>query len=292
MLVAYKFNGYFDESEDSDCLCIAGVLASTHHWPQFEDAWSAIVTEIGMPEFHMQECENRKGFWENWTNLDDRRAVQQRFIELFVKNVTPSPVGFVVAVDLAAFRGTVGPKIKSVHPGRGYDKPWLFAFMHVLDRMLMAQRAYSRMLHTDERLDLFFDEKDEFEGRVGGMLKELKQETDYPIGDVSFDDSRDQPALQAADLLAYEARRFITEVVLRVRLDKGVREQWWQLMNAKLPGGANRIRAEHWDEKALQRNINDVSVVEPSSEEGSTPVQTCDMAVRWLTGRDMHNDLN
>ena len=196
-----------------------------------------------------------------------------------------------MAVNLAAFRGTVGPKIKSTHPGRGFDKPWLLAFAHILDRMAFGQRFFNRPLGTDERFDLFFDRKDEFAGRVGGMINKLKQETDYPIGDVTFDDSRNQPALQAADLLAYEARRFITEVVLRDEHDKGLREQWLQLMNTKLPDGTNRIYADYWDADALQRNVDDISIVEVTNEDTLGQMQADDLAVRWLTGRNGSNGL-
>ena len=196
-----------------------------------------------------------------------------------------------MAVNLAAFRGTVGPKIKSTHPGRGFDKPWLLAFAHILDRMAFGQRFFNRPLGTDERVDLFFDRKDEFAGRVGGMINKLKQETDYPIGDVTFDDSRNQPALQAADLLAYEARRCITEVVLGDKHDKGLRGQWLQLMNAKLPNGTNRIYADYWNAKALRRNVDDISIVEITNQDTLGLMQADNLAVRWLTGRARSNGL-
>jgi hypothetical protein len=165
------------------------------------------------------------------------------------------------------------------------DKPWIFALVHLLDRMVTVQRLSNKTLGTDERLGLFFDEKDEFAGRVGEMVRAIKRNLmDYPLGDVAFDDSRNQPALQAADLLAYEARRSMTEVVLPTDPSKEVRDQWWQLMHATLPSGGRRIWADYWDAEALLRNVNDVSLDEDDGPQ-SIPAETADTAVRWLTGR-------
>jgi hypothetical protein len=283
VLVTYRYAGYFDESEDSDILVLAGVFAPVHHWLPFENAWQALIDEYQISEFHMQECENRKGLWETWTNPADRWAVQQRFIDLFVQNPYPSPAGFAVGVDLTTFASTVGPRIRARHPQKGYDKPWLFAFVHVLDRMMMAQRNANFQLGADEHLELFFDKKDEFAGKVNKIVQVIKQNIPLcPIGAVVFDDSRNQPALQTADMVAYEARRSLTETVLPEEPVREIRQQWRQLMHSKLPGGQRRICAESWDAAALQRNID---AVDEDSEPGSILVVEDDAGVRWLTGR-------
>jgi hypothetical protein len=246
----YKQLGYFDESEDQDFLCIAGLFGPAHHWQPFNDAWAAVLGEVGVAEFHTQECENRKGFWESWNDPTKRRAVQQRFLDLIVKNPSPSPVGVVVGIDLRGFRATVGPAIKTLLPRQGLDKPWISAFMHVLGRLVDAQGLSNEMTGQDERVDLYFDEKDEFRGRVENMLTEANANSDYPLGGVTFCDSRVHPGLQAADLVAYEARRCLTEVILGTP-PKPVREQWVQLMEAKLPSGAQRVWGDLWDVETM-----------------------------------------
>ncbi len=282
LLVAYKFIGYCDESEDVSYLCLASVVAAAHHWAPFEDAWQTLVSEYGMPEFHMQELEHRKGFWENWDNPADRRAVEQRFLDLFCNPYWPVSA-FLVGVDLAAFAETVGPKIKAIHPGKGYDKPWLFAFVHLLDRMTMMQRHTNLMFGTDERLGLFFDEKDKVAGRVADIVQTIRQDVPFPqIGAVAFDDSRNQPAIQAADLLAYEARRALSEIILPEEPTKDIRDPWWQLMHAKSSRGRQQVWAENWNAAALQRNVDAVS---EAPEPSAIAIVEDDAAVRWLTGR-------
>ena len=104
---------------------------------------------------------------------------------------------------------------------------------------------------SDERVELVLDQKDEFRGRVEKMLEDVEGDADYPIGKVTFADSQSRAGLHAADLLAYEARRCLTEVLTR-RPPKLVRDQWRQLMNARLPGGGPRIWADYWDPQVLE----------------------------------------
>ena len=92
------------------------------------------------------------------------------------------------------------------------DRPYLFAFTRVLDRMILLQSSVNVRLGIDERIGLLFDEKDEFAGRAQQLSKEARA-SGYPIGGVAFVDSSEHPGLQMADVLAYEVRRYLTETV-------------------------------------------------------------------------------
>ena len=120
VLVAYKLIGYFDESEEDKTFCMAGVIASARHWAAFEDPWSALVAEYdGMSEFHMQECENRLGFWKDWDDPADRRAVQQRFLNLIVGHPLPFPMGLVVGIDVPAYEARIRELTGTEAPSHG-----------------------------------------------------------------------------------------------------------------------------------------------------------------------------
>jgi hypothetical protein len=120
--------------------------------------------------------------------------VEQRFLDLITVSQSPSPVGLVVGIDLAAYDRTVGPTLKTTTTG-GYDKAWLLAFTHALGRMVEAQRMANHRTGADERVELFFGEKDEFRGRVEEMIKTVNADAAYPLGAVAFDTSenRNQP---------------------------------------------------------------------------------------------------
>lgn len=242
----YRSTGYFDESEDATTLCLAGLFAPDHHWHPFESAWRSLLEEYGMAEFHCADCEHGDGFFESWTNPADRTAVEQRFIDLIVSNPSPAPAGYIAVIDVPAFMMAVGGKPKVPRRER---QPWMFAFRQVFDRMVEAQEMMNKTFSVDERADLVFDEKDEFAGRVNELLKSVQSDRHFPIGTVSFVNSRARVGLQAADLLAFEARRVLTDSIVG---GKPVRPQWSRLMRAADFAGAPRFFAHYWDAATLE----------------------------------------
>lgn len=250
--VPFKFVGYCDESEDDTCLVITCVFARAADWMVIVRPWRDLLSEYGIPEFHAEHCENRRGCWESWTDPADRWAAAGRFLDLIAVNPLPFPTVFATAVDLASFNTIAAPMIRAAHPRGRLDAPWLLAFQHVLDRMVDAQRMTNDSLGTRENIDLICDEKKDFSGRVGRRVKELKETTDQPLSDVTFADSESAVGLQMADLVAYEARKALSAVILDDEA-RGIRDQWMKLMDAKMPGGQNRIFATFWDEEAMRR---------------------------------------
>jgi hypothetical protein len=66
---------------------------------------------------------------------------------------------------------------------------------------------------------------------------------------VSFENSLDRVGLQAADLLAFEARRVLTDSIIG---GKPVRPQWSRLMRATTFSGTPRFFAHYWDADSLE----------------------------------------
>jgi len=66
------------------------------------------------------------------------------------------------------------------------------------------------------------------------------------LGPVVFEDSREQPGLQMADLLAYEARKVLTDIFKRTNTQP--RDQWMQIQRSKLPNGGPRVWPFLWDD--------------------------------------------
>lgn len=242
----YRYTGYFDESEDGTTLCLAGLFASDHHWLPFESAWRSLLAEYRMAEFHCADCEHGDGFFESWTNPADRAAVEQRFIDVLVNNLSPEPAGYLAVIDVPSFGKAVAGKPMVPRRER---KPWMFAFRQVFDRMVEGQKMMNEMFSVDERADLVFDEKDEFAGRVKELLKSVTSAREFPVGKVSFENSRDRVGLQAADLIAFEARRVLTDSIVH---SKPVRPQWSRLMRATTFSGNPRFFAHYWDADTLE----------------------------------------
>lgn len=251
-MIPFKYVGYCDESEDGTSLVITCVFARAADWSYVVRPWQELLNEYEIPEFHAEHCEHRRGSWKNWTKPTERSAAASRFLNLITVNRLPFPAVYATAVDLKCFGEIAAPMIRAAQPGKRLDSPWLLAFHQILDDMPYAQHFTNESLQTGELLDLICDEKKEFSARIGRRVRELKETTDQPLADVTFANSESAVGLQIADLIAYEARKAITAVILDDR-ERGIRDQWMQLMDAQMPGGQPRIYANFWDEAAMRR---------------------------------------
>jgi hypothetical protein len=251
-VVPFKYVGYCDESEDDTSLVITCVFARAADWSYIIPPWQALLNEYEMPEFHAEHCEHRKGFWDSWTDPTERSAAASRFLDLITVNPLPYPAVYAAAVDLKCFKEIAAPMIRAAHPGKRLDSPWLLAFHQILDDMPYAQHFTNDTLQTHEQLDLICDEKKEFSARIGRRVKKLKETTDQPLAAVTFANSESAVGLQIADLIAYEARKAITPVILNDQ-ERGIRDQWVQLMDSQMPGGQDRIYARFWNEAETRR---------------------------------------
>lgn len=251
-MIPFKWVGYCDESEDETVLGIACVFARAADWLTLVGPWQKLLAEYEIDEFHAADCQHRKGVWETWTDPADRTAAARRFLALITDNTLPFPAIYATAVDLRSFREIAAPQITAAHPGKGRDKPWLLALHTVIDVMLDAQAMANRTSGTHELLELVCDEKREFRARVHRWAAEVKTTTGLPLGNVTFAESQSAVGLQMADLIAYEARKAVTAVLLDDE-ERGIRDEWMELMRAALPGGEPRIYATLWDEAAMHR---------------------------------------
>lgn len=251
-MVPFKFVGYCDESEDETSLVITCVFARAADWLLIVRPWQDLLNEYEMPEFHAEHCEHRLGFWETWTDPTERLAAASRFLDLITVNRLPFPTVYATGVELKCFKEVAAPMIRTAHPGKRLDAPWLLAFHQVLDDMLYAQGFTNYTIGTQEKIDLILDEKDDFSARVSRRVTELNETTNSPLAAVTFANSESAVGLQIADLIAYEMRKALTAVILNDET-RGIRDQCMRLMDAKLPGGQRRIYATFWDEAAMRR---------------------------------------
>jgi len=94
-----------------------------------------------------------------------------------------------------------------------------------------------------ETLGLVFDIQDEFSGRAREFVKAYQADPEYAdkLGGLMFDDSKRHPGLQAADLVAFEARRYLG--------GEQPRQQWLNLQDQTLSDGQPMFFPILWDAK-------------------------------------------
>lgn len=251
-MIPFKYVGYCDESEDETSLVMTCVFARVVDWISIVPPWQNLLKEFEIPEFHAEHCENRRGHWETWSDPGERWAAGGKFLKIISENPLPFPAVYSAGVDLKSFQEIAAPRIRSSHPGQNLDEPWFLAFHQVLDDMLRAQSLTNDSLGSQWNLDLILDEKSDFRGRVSRRVEELKATTTDPLSDVTFANSVSAVGIQMADLIAYEMRKALSVIILNDEAH-GIRNQWKQLMDAKMPGGQRRIYATFWDEAAMRR---------------------------------------
>ncbi len=213
-MIPFKFVGYCDESEDDTSLVITCTFARAADWLLVVQPWQALLSEYEMSEFHAEHCEHRKGFWESWTDPTERSAAAGRFLDLLTVNHLPFPLVYATGIDLKHFREIAAPMIRTAHPGKHLDAPWLLAFHQVLDDMLSAQSFTNTTVGTTEKIDFICDEKEDFSARVTRRANEPKETAGNPLAGVRFARSESAVGIQMADLIAYEMRKALTAVIL------------------------------------------------------------------------------
>ena len=244
---------YFDESEqENTSFCMAGWFAPIDQWKPLEDQWLAILQKEGItPEFKMADCFNAKGAFESVKVRADRQRVADELLGVTLDHHKLMPTGLVIGFDLAAFDRIVAPRIRRDLPR--YDNAWLWAFRFAVEQLVGAQRFATTMVGVNERIGIVFDTQNEYSRRALSLIEQAKR--DDPtlrdvLGPVSFADSQQEPGLQMADQLAWEARRAISEF-LKTGKPSTRREQWVRIYRSKRPDGGPRVIPFVWDEKML-----------------------------------------
>jgi uncharacterized protein DUF3800 len=99
------FTAYFDESgtpDESPFVVVAGYLASVNEWRQFNDRWGRVLTEYGVPYFHVKEYAHSRGAFESWKGQERKR---KRFARGLTSQIRRSVrAGFAAIVDVSDWR--------------------------------------------------------------------------------------------------------------------------------------------------------------------------------------------
>jgi hypothetical protein len=228
--------GYFDESgtnAGSTALSVGGFLGRADEWGAFTVEWEDALEEWGLPYFRMSLFENRIGD-HDWPD-DVRRERLTRLLEIIRRHVLIS-VGIVVPLTIydAVFpkdEKPQGPNAQELAPGiwapdslepgepepqvslqpgdirRKSGGPYGLAAMAMADSVAELVQP----LIGDPSVAYVFEQ-----GAVGAtqifkvfqdVMADDNRRRDLRVLSITFEDKRDFPPLQAADLLAYELHK-------------------------------------------------------------------------------------
>lgn len=237
-------NAYGDESgiqSGSPYCLIMGYIAGLDTWKLFSRDWSTLLREFSLTEFHAQRfftSPKQSGEYANWPITKRRKFIADllSIIEVY----QPTVIGH--AVDVNAFLelshnerrflsgGLINLKTGKWATSGKQSDPYSLAFALFIGNAL-------RVASNDTVVNFVFDNQDVSGGYAKQMFKEMKSVAHIPgcekMGDVSYSDSVSEPALQAADLLAYIWYSWLTR---REAISKEVR-----LVMSVISRGRNHI---------------------------------------------------
>jgi hypothetical protein len=135
--------------------------------------------------------------------------------------------GFVSAIDLAAY-DALAAEFQELR-AEGYWQAYLLAFQHQVEQM--AAWLSSEHMDAAEKVAFIFDANPTFNKTALNLFDSVKHsDLGYAsrLRSIAFFDSEETCDLQAADLLAYEARKEFSEAVYPAER-KPSRPQWRRL---------------------------------------------------------------
>jgi hypothetical protein len=239
------FQCYFDdsgkESEPSNrFVVIAGYLAVDEVWARFQNVWGHLLVKYGLPDVHMKailKIAKQRG-WD----IPKLNAVLQEFV--LAIRAAPGLIGFGIAVDAYEWRKQT-PERKHL-----FGDAQEFCCSRIVRRI--RDRLNSAGLSRDH-MQMVFDQDFEYAKRRLALFEHLtKRAKDLreSLLILSFANARHYYPLQAADLLAWETRRHLVNMV------GGTPDtaRWNDLMLA-LPTNEFDYEGEFWDKALIEAEI-------------------------------------
>jgi len=232
---ANAFDAFMDESHDG-VYCVAGFLGQVGNWNRLWARWTKMLEETDIPAFHMTDCEGAYHDFEGWSR-EDRDAIQRKAIGI-VNAPDVRIVGIATGVHVEPY-ARVRAELEKYRrflpgqPGSGsIGDPYFLAFQRAVEAVCGVTIVG---LPSTERIGFTFDRNDELGGRALQLYALLADSPNLPyakrLGQIAFQDKRTMVPLQAADLLVYEAYRYLLEVRLG-----GKPERWqWKMLRPNVP---------------------------------------------------------
>jgi hypothetical protein len=191
--VFVMLQAFLDESETPPVFVLAGYSATVDQWEAFSREWEFALRSWGLPAFKMQEAAT----WDEQTQ-NERIGY---LVHLIYQHITAY---YASALDAHLLKRIFGRVVRS----RTWSNPYYFSFL------MMAGMILDHVDPKDE-IEFIFDDRvhkkwvrGAFERAMSGAPESWRNKL---VGEPRFAQDERYPALQAADLLAWNMRRTMLE---------------------------------------------------------------------------------
>lgn len=211
------FTAYFDESDTPRAGVVAGCVLSVEQIDPFNREWLELLAEYELSSFHMNEFVQSKLEFTSWRGREQRR---KEFIQRIVGIIARRGISIGVVVDRQDFDDFVcTPERRRFFKNIYTTASYMCLFL--------SGRWADKHGHGNPIKYVFDDgnsRRGDFESAYSASKEIPDLENRYRLGQLSFEDDKTVPPLQAADFVAYEISKFWT--------DKSHREPRRSLMEA------------------------------------------------------------
>lgn len=216
---------YIDESRQGNAgsyaFSVTGYVATFDAWNALANEWNGILRHYGLPYFHTTDFVNRKGVFSDVNRWSDCKFEEclLRFAQTASEHTM---LGLGCAIRERDYDEAMPNEGKS-----WWKSPYGFCLYTVL-AMLMHIEEESRLTLPPKPLHFMFDSNPEFEPTVRKIYRSLRLNPDEEAilaEKPSFDDDKQYPQLQAADLLVWETTKE------QIHLDKKTKPKIPEIMS-------------------------------------------------------------
>lgn len=199
---------YFDESGHpadprSQVVSVATVVSTEHGWCAFEDQWHEVLNRYQVSGLHMKHYAHFRGEFSGWTE-DKRNAFTQELFSILKQHIC---FGFGCSLSMTDWNEVMAGKFANPHKEK--RGPLMIPFRCCLDAIQLTP-----LLPQDEQIACKFEWNKYIIGEATRVFEdwreEFGQQDDRFIG-FGFLKKGITHRLEAADLLAYEGRKELSE---------------------------------------------------------------------------------
>ncbi|SRR5712692_9970926 len=236
---------YVDDSgnPDSDPTFVLSAFYTTpRHWGKILREWLGMVHRYGVTAFHATDCANGAGEFEGWSKLRKKKMFSNL---INVMSRHSDLRGCSASVVLQDYKTVVYPEADELFGG-----PRTLAFQ------LLALEVVKR---AGQPVAFIMDKPSKGWGQIDAVFEKTKilpRPWCRNLHSLTAGNVRTFPAIQTADMLAYETYRELTERTRNGARLRKIRQSMWRLMVEK------SLTGPYLDERAL------VDLIEECKKEG------------------------
>ena len=201
---------YFDESghpADSQVVSVAVLVSNENGWHTFSDKWNRILRRYRVNILHMKHYAHSRGEFSDWKGEETKR---RRFIgdlaSILKNNIR---FGYVCSLPMADWNEVMLGKFEDL--GEEKRGPLM-----ILLRCCLEAINETNLLPRNQKITCLFECNDFLAGVAPEHFRDWTREwqLDEKFKSFTFAGKYDHPALQGADMLAYEARKYLLDQIV------------------------------------------------------------------------------